>query len=230
MAAKIQRAQQKQFASLAAFNQLSQFGSLAAGTPVRYDGATVTAANVQNLSNFLDGWFGGVIGANAPTIEDMNSLFWLTFYQIGYILQTGVAEWNNNTEYFIGSLVNDGFGHLYVSLTDNNLGNPLTDLANWQIANSSIRTLTGTGNILVTDDYVRGDATAGAFVATLPALASVPNGKRITYKNVSTNGNQTTLQGNGAELIDGANTLVLDSDPVLDSVTVIKTATRWEIL
>lgn len=228
--AKILRTTQKQFASAATFNQLAKYGSFAAGIPARYSGVTVTPANIQILSNYLDGWFGAIVGGNSPAIEDMNALCYLFAYQLGYILQTGVAEWDAGTTYFIGSLVNDGTGHLYVSLTDNNLNNPLTSLTNWKIAMSTIRTITATGPLLIGDDYVRADATTGAIVATLPTLATTPSGKRISIKNIATNGNQVTLQGNGAELIDTSNTVVLNSTPVLDSVTVVKTTTRWEII
>lgn len=231
MAVKILRAQQKQFGSLATFNQLAKYGSFAAGIPQRYDGATVTPANIQAISNFLDGWFGAVVGGNSPAIEDMNALCYLFAYQLGYILQTGVGEYDANTEYFIGSLVNDGFGHLYVSRTDNNLGNILTSQANWAIAGNNVRTVVAAGAILVTDDTVRADATAApGMINTLPPCATTPIGKKINYKNVSTNGNQSVLKGNGAELIDNANTLTLDSDPVLDSYTVQNMGTKWDII
>ena len=137
MATKIARATQLQFGSTGAANSMSQFGSFAAGTPTRYSGATVTPANIQALSNFLQGWYGAVVGANAPTIEDMNALCYLFSYQLGYLLQTGVGEWDAATNYFIGSLVNDGTGNLYVSLTNSNLNNAVSNTTNWKIVSSN---------------------------------------------------------------------------------------------
>lgn len=117
--AKITRATQKQFGSSAGTNELAKFGSLAAGSPARYSGATVTVANIQALTNFLTGWNGAVIGGNSPAIEDMNSLCYLYAYQLGYLLQQGIAEWDAGTTYYIGSLCT--YNNVVVqSIADNN--------------------------------------------------------------------------------------------------------------
>jgi len=97
--AKITRATQKLFGSTASANQMATYGSYAAGSPARFSGSTITPALIQSLSNYLQGWFGAVVGANAPTIEDMNSLCYLFAYQLGYILQEGVAEWDAGTTF-----------------------------------------------------------------------------------------------------------------------------------
>lgn len=227
--AKILRATQLQFASAAGTNQLAKFGSLAAGSPVRYTGATVTPANIQALSNYLSGWFGAVLGGNSPAIEDMNALCYLFAYQLGYILQTGVPEYDSATTYFIGSMVTSG-SLIYVSLTDTNLGNAVTSTTNWALYGNRVRTVTTTTTIGLTDNMLRADPTSGAFTSTLPPVATTPIGFRVTYKNVATNGNQSTLKGNAAELIDQANTIVLDSSPVNDSVTVSNNGTGWDII
>lgn len=126
--AKITRKAAKVFGSTAGFHQISQFGSLAAASPAY----TTDPDVIQALSNYLAGWFSGVLGANSPAIEDMNALCYLFAYQIAYGLQTGIAEWNSTTPYFIGSVVNDTFGNLYGSITDNNTGNAVTDTTNWR--------------------------------------------------------------------------------------------------
>lgn len=130
---KILRKVQKIFGSSAAPNQIARFGSLAAGSPT----FTTDPAVIQSLGNYLSGWFGAVIGANSPAIEDMNALCYLFAYQLSYVMQTGVPEWDATTIYFKGSLVNDGNGVLYVSLTDNNTGNALSSLANWTVQQTS---------------------------------------------------------------------------------------------
>lgn len=129
--AKLTRYTQKQFAGSAAANRISEFGSLAAGAPLTYSGSTITPAIIQTLTNYLQGWDGAVIGTNSPAIQDMNALQYLFSYQLGYLLQEGVAEYDAATPYFIGSVVNNGFGVLYSSLIDNNLGNALTVQTAW---------------------------------------------------------------------------------------------------
>lgn len=129
---KIMRQTAEIFASQASTAQIAQFGSLAANAPMVYSGLTATPAGIQALANWLQGWFSGVEGAASPAIEDLNGYCFVMAYQIAYCLQTGVAEWDSGTTYFIGSVVNDGHGNLYVSLTDNNLNNALTNTSNWR--------------------------------------------------------------------------------------------------
>lgn len=128
---KLNRYAQKLFGSTAPNNSMSEFGSLANGTPARYSGATITPDIIQDL-NYPGGWQAAVLGGNSPCIEDMNSLCYLFGYQLSYLMQQGIAEWNAATTYFIGSLVNDGSGIIYVSKTNNNLNNALSSTANWR--------------------------------------------------------------------------------------------------
>lgn len=99
---KITRQTQKIFGSNAGFDQIAQFGSLAAAAPI----FTTNVATIQALSNYLTGWFGGVIGQNSPAIEDMNALCYLYAYQLAYLMQAGISEWDSGTTYYTGSLVN----------------------------------------------------------------------------------------------------------------------------
>lgn len=128
--AKITRANQKIFGSNAGANQIATFGSLAASSPA----FTTNPETIQSLSEYLTGWFGAVIGANSPAIEDMNALCYLYSYQLAYLMQTGVAEWNDETTYYIGSLVSDGVDGIFASKTDTNLNNALPSLedTNWK--------------------------------------------------------------------------------------------------
>lgn len=125
--AKITRATQKIFGINSGFQEVAQFGSLANSSP----NYTLDANLIQALGQFTDGWFAAVIGGNSPAIEDMNALCYLYAYQLAYVMQAGVPEWDAGTTYFIGSFASDGVGNLYYSLTDNNLNNVLTDSANW---------------------------------------------------------------------------------------------------
>lgn len=126
--AKIARAVQKIFGSSAGVNQIAKFGSLAASAPV----FTTDPTLIQSLGNYLTGWFGAVIGANSPAIEDMNAICYLYAYQLAYLMQAGIAEWDATTTYYTGSLVTQvGTGLVYRSLTDTNLNHAVTDTTNW---------------------------------------------------------------------------------------------------
>lgn len=128
---RLSRYTQKLFGSSAGTNQIAEFGSLAASSPQRYSGATVTPANIQALGNYLSGWVAAQIGAGNPAIEDMNALDYLWSYQLAYMLQLGIPEWDLGTTYYVGSIAQDGAGNVYRSLQNTNLNNVLTDGTYW---------------------------------------------------------------------------------------------------
>lgn len=127
--AKIVRKVAKIFGQTAGANQIAQFGSLANSTPNFTTDPTV----IQALSQWLNGWFDAAIGSNSPAIEDMNAFCYVLAYQIAYLMQEGVAEWDAATTYYIGSVVNDGFGFLYVSVINTNTSALTT--ADWKCLN-----------------------------------------------------------------------------------------------
>lgn len=131
--ALLTRSTQKVFGSTAGINQIAEFGSLANGTPATYSGSTISPAIVQTLSQYLSGWFSAVIGANSPPMEDLNALFYLLSYQLAYLFQEGIPEWDSATTYALGSYVNVA-GILYVSLQTNNTGNATSSVTWWRIA------------------------------------------------------------------------------------------------
>jgi hypothetical protein len=157
--AKITRANQKIFASNAGLNQRGKIGSLAAGAPV----TTTDPEVMQELANYETGMFGIVLGNNSAAIEEINSLHFLATRQLAYLYQQGIAEWNEDTTYYIGSMVNDG-GEIYVSLTDDNLNNLVSDITKWApffeylyTTKGSLLTANGTKNVLLpasTNGYV----------------------------------------------------------------------------
>lgn len=126
---KIPRVYQQPFGSTGPSGDFGQFGSKAAGSPVN----TKDAETIQSLAAFLSGWADAIVSGNVPELEDMNSLFLLIFQQIGYILQTGVPEWDSDTIYYTDSFCQVD-GVIYISLTDDNIGNdPETSGANWEV-------------------------------------------------------------------------------------------------
>lgn len=137
---QLSRIYQKLFGSAAGSGQIGKFGSLAAGSPA----TTTDPAQMQSLSQWDSGWYGAIVGPNAPAIEDMNAAFYVAFYQLAYLFQEGIPEYNATTEYYVGSIVQDGTGVIYVSLTGTggspNVGNALSSAVNWQrgLSNSSL--------------------------------------------------------------------------------------------
>lgn len=144
MMAKLTKVFQNIFGSAAGVDQIAQFGSKFAGTPT----FSTSPVTVQALSNFLSGWFAAVIATPngpAPCIEDMNALFFLITYQLAYASQAGIPEWDASTIYFTGSLAQVA-GVIYVSRTDNNSNNLVTDTTNWTIIGGAV--LSALGDII----------------------------------------------------------------------------------
>lgn len=207
--AKITRAISKLFGSTAGASEIAEFGSLAAGTPA----FSTNVATIQSLSQFLGGWFDAVIGGNSPAIEDMNALFYVLFYQVTYIMQTGVPEYESSTVYYEGSMVS-GNDQIYTSLTDANTGNALTSVTNWrQISTNQGRpksiTFSDSPYTVTAKDPVLAVSTAGGnVVVNLPTLAT---GFVVEVTKTTSDANTVTVTPNGAETVNGAASDVIDT-------------------
>lgn len=219
---QIVRKNQKIFGSTAGPTDIGQFGSLAAASPAYSTDPDV----IQALSNYLDGWLSAVVGDNSPAIEDMNALCYLFAYQLSYLLQSGVPEWNASTTYYIGNLVRNSSGVIYRSLTDDNLNNALTDNTNWSLPGAPLRAITTSDNVLSTDKVVRATHTGGSISVTLPSVANVPVGWTVSIKNRSSDGSNLVIVGT----IDGASNLTIGSTPTFDSVTLCNNGTDYDLI
>ena len=71
------------------------------------------------------------------------------------------------------------------------------------------------------------DATAGAVVALLPPVASVPRGTWFQIKKTDSGANDVTITGSAAENIDGSNTYILDVQYDTILVQSNKDQTEW---
>ncbi len=71
------------------------------------------------------------------------------------------------------------------------------------------------------------DATAGAITATLPAAATAAAGFAVTIKKVDSSTNIVTIDGDGAETIDGATTLTVTAQYA--AVTVVSDGSEWHV-
>lgn len=225
---KIARKTALVFGSSAGLDQIGEFGSFAAGS-VEY---STDPAVIQGLAAWLTGWFGAIVGSNSPAIEDMNAFCYVMAYQIAYIMQSGVPEWDAATIYYQGSMVRTAggtAGQLYVSLTDANINNAVSDHTNWKTFQGGSRTLIASTALLGSDEIVRSNTSSGSLTMTLPACSSTAFGKRITIKDVGTGGHTTTIVGAGSDLIDGTNTYATILSQ-FDSVTVYNNGTSWDVL
>lgn len=139
--AKITRKTQKIFAgNVSATDTVAQFGSLAAGSPQYSSDPDV----IQALTAYGGGWTGALINApggnSSPAYQDDNAIKFLVTRQLAYLFQSGLAEWDTATIYFVGSWVQVA-GICYVSKTDNNQGNLVTDANNWKTLASTFLNL-----------------------------------------------------------------------------------------
>lgn len=125
---KITRKTQKIFASNNP-GDLGVFGSAQLGSP-----ATSSDINTIQSAAYEQGWSDAVIDGNKrPPLEEFNGIKYVNDYQNAYLLQEGIAEYDSATNYYIGSLAKEsGTSNIYKSLTDDNIGNALTDTANWE--------------------------------------------------------------------------------------------------
>ena len=123
------------FASSAGVNQLEQFG--AKEVTGNYNGQSPPAdpAVIQSLSAWKGGWSSAQYEVFAPYLQDRNAVDYVNSYQIAYLLQMGVPEWDSETTYYTNSIVQYN-GQKFISLADNNIGNTPPNIASnatWQI-------------------------------------------------------------------------------------------------
>jgi hypothetical protein len=124
---KITRYVQNLFGNLVgAAGNYGKFGSLAAGTPQ----FTKDPKEIQSLDAWNLGWVAATVGNKSPALQDRNSLDFLAFYQLAYLMQQGVPEWNADTTYFINQFASSG-GKIYKSLVNDNFNEPVTNSNNW---------------------------------------------------------------------------------------------------
>jgi hypothetical protein len=72
-------------------------------------------------------------GEELPSLEEFNGLHKIETEQLQYLLNKGIPEYSADAEYYIDDIQREvGGTKLYKSLTDNNIGNALTDTLNWQ--------------------------------------------------------------------------------------------------
>lgn len=129
---KLERKNHKVFGINATESKVGQFGSANATTKI----ATKDIEKIQELDAWEQGWEAGAVGDNRyPTQQERTGVDYEHSYQIGYLLQEGIPEWNAQTTYSKGSIVKQLTGDdvvLYQSLIDDNLNNTLSNTVAWK--------------------------------------------------------------------------------------------------
>lgn len=127
--AKITRKTAYIFAENAASNDVEQFASKQqTGTP----NYTSDPAIIQALSAWGDGWSQALNPTNNSEYkQDRNGVDLVATYQIAYILQQGIAEWDSGTTYYEYSFVSYN-GQIYISTANDNLNNTPGSSSQWQ--------------------------------------------------------------------------------------------------
>lgn len=137
--AKLTRVTGKVFAGNSPLDEIGQFGSALAGNFTNTtDVATIQGLVVDNTSIYEKGWGSAVVSSNNfPPMEEVNGVLKTISYQTCYLLQEGVPEYDNGTNYSEGSIVKKTNGAqltLYISQEDENIGNALNDTTKWKPA------------------------------------------------------------------------------------------------
>lgn len=94
-------------------------------------------------------------------------------------------------------------------------------------ASRPVATKTANYALTTADDTILGDATAGAITLTLPTAIG-NSGRDFTLNKIDSSVNTVTIQGFGAELINGFNVQVISFQ--YSSMTVISNGTFWSII
>lgn len=212
---KIIRKNQTIFAGdTAPSGNLAQFGSLRNSTPNYSSDPDV----LQALDAWVQGWSSAVISNYLPTIQDLNTLFYILTRQIAYLMQSGIPEWNSEIKYYIGAIVTDGLGGLYLSKVDDNLYYPLSQSDKWLNYGGISQTNIGANyTVINSDTYIRWSTaatTASQRTVTLPTPTQEMRGRNVLVKVIS--------------LTTGGNVLVVAQDSSLISGQTSISIRRWE--
>ncbi len=181
--AKITRVTAVPFGLTGTTDDFETFGSTAAGgTDYSKDPAAIQATDAWS-----EGWRPALIASKAPVLQDMNGMSLVFGRQIAYLLQAGIAEWDNGTTYYVGNLaVNPGTGQVFVSIVDANVGNALPTApasnTNWQF----LFTYNSNGNGLVLPGSLTNDAAASGVVGEWVEANTISGGS-IGLSGVYTN-------------------------------------------
>lgn len=192
--AKLPRKNQEIFAENAA--DVGVFGSAQLGTKV----TSKDLDTLQSLAAFKEGWKDAALGGKRrPTIEEFNALNYINTTQIAQIQETGIPEYLAEEKYYIGSIIKEvGNTRLYGSITDENTGNPLTDITNWQFLGD----LSGLRSVASNTIVINAESD---FPAPIAGVITLESGKEYLMNNVVVTANRFELPAGGFVRISANN-------------------------
>lgn len=130
--ATLSRVTGKVFGGNAPLDEIGVFGSAKAGNPTN----SQDVATIQSGTAYEEGWGSGIVTSNNfPPMEEVTGVLKTLSYQICYLLQEGIPDYDIGTNYSnksVVKLVNGNEVALYVSLQNDNIGNSLTDTTYWK--------------------------------------------------------------------------------------------------
>lgn len=213
--AKLPRVTSVLFGSTAPSQTVEEFGSKTQlGTP----NYTTDPAQIQQLAAWTDGWTAAIATGNkAPYVQDMNAFCLVDSYQLAYLFQMGIPEWDSATTYYLGSYVQDpaGSGNVWYSLQNNNLNNaPPVGASNafWKLFTalppvSTRQTfLSGSGTYTTPANIrqLRIRMVGGGGSGGNPTdLHPVNNGNTTTFNSISAAGGAGGVAGISASIVNG---------------------------
>jgi len=239
--AKILRKTQRIFSSNSPMTTVGVFGSKLAGTPTY----TADPDLIQNAA-YLQGWDLALRNQNSLVKEDLAAIQYLYSYQLAYLMQQGIPEWNGTTTYYIGSVCSSQ-NQLWQSLTDDNINNLPVAGTNWVaitqvLGINEIAVGTGKTNTQTLGDVIASvsgglQIKAGIIPSALSALSDVNitspmNNQVLTFNSTTGMWENKASQGGGGtggkdnfyELGDVAITTPANGDIVRYNTTTFK----WE--
>lgn len=145
-------------------------------------------------------------------------------YAVAATALTGASTAPSNGQLLIG----DGTDYTRATLTAGQGIKVTNGAGSITIAQSeTVVTKTAAYTMTATDSICLADATSASFVITLPAVASSA-GIMYNIKKIDSSANTVTIDGNAAELIDGAANTVLGFQ--FQSISLICDGSAWYIL
>jgi|SRR5579864_3273158 len=197
--AKLSRVTNTIFASTAPSNTMEQFGSFVQTGIPNY---TNDPSIIQGLSAWVDGWTVAINSGNkAPYVQDMNAVLFVLSYQLSYLFQEGIPEWDSGTTYYRNSVVQDnaGNGQWFVSLQDSNIGNtPPVGASNafWAWVNPPVATVV-VGNSLKSGLSV--SPNSGAPLTKTTVTASLLSVQGVTLSSINQTADITVMGAGGLD-------------------------------
>ena len=238
--AKLERVTAKVFASDAPADKIGQFGSALAGTKLE----TGDVSTIQALPAYTEGWSSAVISQrNYPVLQETNGVMKNMTYQTAYIMQNGIAEYDPDTEYYVGSICK-GIGNTnqYASLGDENVGNAVTDSDYWKNI-TPVNYSNITNCLLEVPQRIKLELNEGVLTLKAGSEVIVPNGfeadgvtPKFDYVTVESDKSVATTGGSGQVMISvqnndfpqatGIEKCISGSNPTISTYSLIYNTTN----